>query len=211
MCKTFETSLATFVFSLTCVTLSIHVRKTKEVYFASIVILTFSLIQLVDAGIWWSITHKNKLLNNIISRYAVPFILASELLVSYFGIKHMFGWSNRYFEYGLFVFASFILLSWIFRYCNDTNAYTVPYRDGYLHWCGVELHMVVRVLFILFLLTPIAIGLPSKYNVIKYLIIIPIIAAFVMNYMNVTFGSRWCWSSNITSLLLLGYSMTMMY
>jgi hypothetical protein len=207
MCKTFETSLATFVFSLTCVTLSIHVRKTKEVYFASIVILTFSLIQLVDAGIWWSITHKNKLLNNIISRYAVPFILASELLVSYFGIKYMFGWSNRYFEYGLFIFASFILLTWVFRYCKDTNAYTVPYADGYLHWCGLDLHTVVRILFILFLLTPIVIGLPSKYNVIKYLIIVPIIATFVMNYMNVTFGARWCWSSNITSLLLLGYSM----
>ena len=198
MCKTFETSLATFVFSLTCVALSVHIRKTKDVYFASMVILTFSLIQLLDAGIWWSIAHKNKLLNKFI-------------LVSYFGIKYMFDWIHRYFEYGLFIFVSFILLSWVFRYCNDSNAYTVPYTDGYLHWCGVELHTVVRVLFILFLLTPIAIGLPSKYNVMKYLIIVPIIATFVMNYMNVTFGARWCWSSNITSLLLLGYSMTMMY
>jgi hypothetical protein len=206
MCKTFETSLATFVFSLTCVALSVISRKTKEVYFASMVILTISLMQLLDAGIWWSITHKNKLLNNFISRYAVPFILASELLVSYFGIKYIFGWSNQYFEYGLFIFASFILLSWIFMYCNHTNAYTVPYTDGYLHWCGVEFNMVVRVLFILFLLTPIAIGLPSKYNVIKYLFTIPIIATFVMNYMNITFGARWCWSSNIISLLLLAYS-----
>jgi hypothetical protein len=207
MCKTFETSLATFVFSLTCVTLSLHIRKTKELYFASMFILTFSIMQLLDAGIWWSITHKNKLLNNFISRYAVPFLLACELLVSYFGVKYIFGWSNRYFEYGLLIFVSFILLSWVFRYCNDTTAYTVPYTDGYLHWCGVELHTVVRVLFILLLLTPIAIGLPSKYNLIKYLIIIPIIATFVMNYMKVTFASRWCWSSNIVSGLLLAYSM----
>jgi hypothetical protein len=206
MCKTFETSFATFVFSLTCVALSVHIRKTKEVYFASMVILTFSLIQLVDAGIWWSITHKNKLLNNIMSRYAVPFILASELLVNYFGIKYMFGWSNRYFEYGLAIFVLFIIGAWIFKYCNHTNTYTVPYTDGYLQWCGVELNMVVRILFILFFMIPIAIGLPSKYNVIKYLITLPIIATFVMNYMNVTFASRWCWSSNIVSALLLGYS-----
>ena len=207
MCKTFETSLATFVFSLTCVALSVHIRKTKEVYFASMVILTFSLIQLLDAGIWWSITHKNKLLNKFISRYAIPFILASELLVSYFGVKYIFGWSNRYFEYGLFIFVSFILLSWVIVYCNDKHAYTAPYIDGYLHWCGVELHTVARILFILFILTPIAIGLPSKYSVMKYLIIVPVIATFVMNYMNVTFGARWCWSSNIISGMLLAYSM----
>ena len=207
MCKTFETSLATFVFSLTCVALSVHIRKTKEVYFASMFILTVSLIQLLDAGIWWSIAHKNKLLNNFISRYAIPVILASELLVSYFGIKYIFGWSNRYFEYGLFIFASFMLLSWVFRYCNNENVYTAPYTDGYLHWCGVELYTVARILFILFLLTPIAIGLPSKYNVMKYLIIVPAIATFVMNYMNVTFGARWCWSSNIISGMLLAYSM----
>lgn len=206
MCKTFETSIATFVFSLTCVALSLLKRKTKEVYFASMFILTISLMQLLDAGIWWSIKHKNKLLNNFVSQYAVPFILASELLVSYFGIKYIFGWSNRYFEYGLFIFASFILLSWIFSYCNDKNAYTIPCTDGYLHWCGVEFNMLFRVLFILFLLTPIVIGLPSKYDVIKYLITLPILATFVMNYMNVTFGARWCWSSNIVSGMLLAYS-----
>jgi hypothetical protein len=27
-----------------------------------------------------------------------------------------------------------------------------------------------------------------------------------MNFMHTTFGSRWCWSSNITSALLLAYS-----
>ena len=206
MCKTFETSLTTFVFSLTCVALSVFIRKTKEVFFASMVILTFSLIQLVDAGIWWSITHKNKLLNNLISRYAIPFILSSELLVNYFGIKYMFGWSNRYFEYGLAIFVLLIIVSWIFKYCNNSNAYTVPYTDGYLHWCGVELRMIARILFILFGLTPIAIGLPSKYNVMKYLIVLPIIATFIINYTNVTFGARWCWSSNIVSALLLAYS-----
>ena len=118
----------------------------------------------------------------------------------------MFGWSNRYFEYGLAIFVLFIIVAWIFKYCNNSNAYTVPYTDGYLHWCGVELRMVVRVLFIIFLLTPIAIGLPSKYDVVKYLIILPIIATFVINYTNVTFAARWCWSSNIISALLLAYS-----
>ena len=206
MCKSFETSISTFAFSLTCVAVAVTICKTKEVYFASIFILTFSLIQIIDAGLWWSISHNNKLLNNLLSRYAIPFVLASELLVSYFGIKRMFGWSNRYYEYGLATFVTGMLGTWIFKYCNDANAYTLPYNDGYLHWCGVEINKVIRILFIIFLLSPIVIGMPSNHVIIKCLIIVPIISTFFMNYMNLTFGSRWCWSSNITSALLLAYS-----
>jgi hypothetical protein len=69
----------------------VTICKTKEVYFASIFILTFSLIQIVDAGLWWSISHKNRLLNTLLSRYAIPVVLVSELLVSYFDVKHIFG------------------------------------------------------------------------------------------------------------------------
>ena len=206
MCKGFETSISTFVFSLACVALSATMCKTKEVHFASIFILTFSLIQIIDAGLWWSISHKNRSLNNVLSRYAIPLVLVSELLVSYFGVKHVFGWSNQYYEYGLAIFVTGMLGTWMFKYCNDTNAFTLPHNDGYLHWCGVEINKVIRVLFIIFLLSPIVIGINNV--MVKCLITVPIIAAFFMNFMNLTFGSRWCWSSNTTSALLLAYSVT---
>lgn len=213
MCKSFEISLSTFVFSFLCVGISLKICNTKDVYFASILILTISLIQLIDAGIWWSLNNKNKGLNIILSRYAIPFVLSLELLVSYFGIKYIFGWNNRYFEYGLIIFVTYILVFWILEYCSDintnTHSTTLPYTDGYLHWCGVNLHAIMRVLFILFLLTPIIFGIPKKYTLLKYLIIIPIGVSFIMNYFNVTFGARWCWSSNITSALLLLYSIYM--
>lgn len=206
MCKSFETSISTFVFSLICVAASVTLCKTKEVYFASIFIFTFSLIQIVDAGLWWSISHKNRLLNTLLSRYAIPVVLVSELLVSYFGVKHMFGWSNRYYEYALATFVTGMLGTWIFKYCADANAYTLPYNDGYLHWCGVEINNVIRVLFIIFALSPIVIGI--NHVIIKCLIVAPIMATFFMNFMHTTFGSRWCWSSNIISALLLAYSAT---
>jgi hypothetical protein len=208
MCKSFETSISTFAFSLACVAVSAAMCKTKEVYFASAFILTFSLIQIIDAGIWWSIRHKNKAVNHVLSRYATPAVLMSELLVSYFGVKYMFGWSNRHFEYGLATFVTGALGTWIFKHCNDANAHTLPHIDGYLHWCGVEINHVVRILFIFFLLFPILVGMPSKYAIMKYVITVPIVATFVMNFMTPTFGSRWCWSSNITSALLLAYSAT---
>jgi hypothetical protein len=207
MCKSIETSLSTFAFSLACVAASAAICPTKEVHFASMFILTFSLIQLVDAGLWWSIRNKNKLVNNALSRYAIPVVLVSELLVSYFGIKHMFGWSNQYYELGLATFGTGVLGTWIFKYCNNATAYTLPYTDGYLHWCGVEIGKAVRILFIAFLLLPIAVGMPSKHAILKYLITAPIMATFFMNFANPTFGSRWCWSSNVTSALLLAYSM----
>jgi len=205
MCKSIETSISTFVFSLICVAASVTLCKTKEVYFASIFIFTFSLIQLVDAGLWWSIAHNNRLLNTIISRYATILVLSSELLVSYFGVKYIFGWSNQYYEYGLATFVAGMLGAWIFKHCNNANAYTLPHTDGYLHWCGVELNNVLRILFMIFLLSPIVIGMPSN-SIVKWLITAPIMATFCINYMNLTFGSRWCWSSNITSALLLAYS-----
>ena len=203
MCKSFETSISTFVFSIACVAASVIMCKTKEVYFASIFILTFSLIQIIDAGLWWSISHKNRSLNTILSRYAIPIVLASELLVSYFGVKYMFGWSNRCYEFGLATFVIGMLGTWTFKYCNNN---TLPYNDGYLHWCGVEINDVIRVLFIMFLLSPIVIGINDV--IVKCLLTVPIIATFFMNFMNLTFGSRWCWASNITSALLLAYSTT---
>lgn len=207
MCKSFETSISTFAFSLACVAASATICKTKEVYFASIFILTFSLVQLIDAGLWWSITHKNRSLNNGLSRYAIPIVLASELLVSYFGVKYMFGWSNRYYEFALATFVTGMLGTWIFKYCNNNaRAFTLPHNDGYLHWCGVEINNVIRVLFIVFLLSPIVIGINDV--IVKCLITVPIMATFFMNFMNLTFGSRWCWASNITSALLLAYSTT---
>lgn len=206
MCKSFDTSISTFAFSLACVAVSAAMCKTKEVYFASAFILTFSLIQIIDAGIWWSIGHKNNALNRVLTRYATPVVLMSELLVSYFGVKYMFGWSNRYFEYGLATFVIGALGTWIFKYCNDANAHTLPHTDGYLYWCGVDISTVVRTSFLFFLLFPILVGMPSKYATMKYVLTIPIITTFVVNFMNITFGSRWCWSSNITSALLLAYS-----
>jgi len=206
MCKNIETSFSTFAFSLACVAVSSAICPTKEVYFASTFILTFSLIQLIDAGMWWSIAHENKSLNHALSRYAIPFVLASELLVSYFGVKHAFGWSNQYYELGLAIFVTGMFGTWTCKYCNDANAHTLPYKDGYLHWCGVEIHKVIRSLFIIFLLSPIVVGMPSKHVILKCLITVPIVATFFMNFMKPTFGSRWCWSSNITSALLLAYS-----
>jgi hypothetical protein len=206
MCKSIETSLSTFVFSLTCLAASVTLCKTKEVYFASIFVFTFSLMQLIDAGLWWSISHKNRLLNTIISRYVTPVVLVTQPLVSYFGVKYLFGWSNQYYEFGLAMFVTVMLVTWIFKYCNNANAYTLPHSDGYLHWCGVEISSLMRVLFLLFGLSPIVIGMPSNHVIVKWLIALPIIATFFMNFMHSTFGSRWCWSSNITSALLLAYS-----
>ena len=207
MCKSIEISLSTFAFSLACVAASAAICPTKEVHFASMFILTASLIQLVDAGLWWSIRNDNKLLNNALSRYAIPGVLVSELLVSYFGVKHVFGWSNPYYELGLAIFGTGVLGTWVFKSCNNATAYTLPYTDGYLRWCGVEISKVIRILFIAFLLLPIAVGMPSKHIIMKYLITVPIVATFFMNFVNPTFGSRWCWSSNVISALLLAYSM----
>jgi hypothetical protein len=205
MCKTFETSLSTFVFTLTCAVLSIKIYNSKEMFFAAALMFTVSLMQLIDAGIWWSIHNKNKVLNDYLSRYAIPIVLSCELLVSYFGVNHFFGWRSRHFEYTLAAFVTFILTYWPYR-CYYVN--TLSHTDGYLHWCKIQIHPIFRILFILFLLAPVLVGIPSN-STIKYILALPTIATFLINYSNDTFGARWCWSSNIVSLLILAYSVYM--
>jgi hypothetical protein len=211
MCKSVETSLATYAVSLSCIGICWYLygsdQSAKGVRFASIFIATFASMQLLDAGLWWSINNRNKALNHAITRYAIPALLAVVLSVSYLSARFIFGWRNAYYELGLAVFVTFILLGWWFKYCPGSVAsYTAPHpSDGYLHWCGIDLNTLVRTLFCAFLFAPIVLGLPASETVIKYVIIIPILATFLFNFDKVTFGSRWCWSANITALALLAY------
>jgi hypothetical protein len=209
MCKSVETSLATYAVSLSCVGICLYLAgagpSSAGVRFACMFIMTFATIQLLDAGLWWSINHRAKALNNAITRYAIPAVLVAELLVSYFGANRLFGWRNAYYELGLAAFVAFILLGWWFKFCpSGAASYTAPHpSDGYLHWCGVEFNTLVRMLFFAFLLAPVLLGLPASEATIKYAITVPILLTFFFNLDKVTFGSRWCWSSNITAVALL--------
>ena len=208
MCKSMETSLATYAVSLVCVCVCLKLEAvSKAVRFACMFILTFATMQLLDAGLWWSIRNRDKPLNHAISRYAIPALFAVELLVTYFGANLMFGWRNAYYELGLAAFVVFTLGAWMFRFCpSGAASYTAPdSTDGYLHWCGVELNTLTRVTFLFFLISPILFGLPQSATAIKYMLVAPLLLTFIFNFNKITFGSRWCWSSNITSVILLAY------
>ena len=202
MCKTIETSLSTFIFTLTCAIISVKICKTKEVFFAAILMFTISIMQLVDAGIWLSIHTKNNKLNDYLSRYAIPITLSCQLLVSYFGVNLLFGWRNQYFVYGLAAFVIFTLTYWPYKCTSNTFTHT----DGYLYWCRMTVNHIVILLYNLFLFVPIFVGIPSRYTIIKFILLIPIVTTLIINYTKTSFCSRWCWSSNITSLLVLAYS-----
>ena len=61
-----------------------------------------------------------------------------ELLVSYFGVNHLFGWRSRHFEYALAAFVTVILTYWTYK-CSSN---TLPHLDGYLQWCKLIIHFL---------------------------------------------------------------------
>lgn len=212
MCKTVETSLTTYAISFVCVCVCLQLAgQSAGIRFACLFIMSFSTMQLLDAGLWWSIDNRAKSLNHIITRYAIPVVLASEVLVSYFAVKYIFGWKNAYYELGLAIFVAFILGGWWFKYCTK-HMYTAPHpTEKYLHWCGTEFNALTRALFLFFLLAPVLLGMPKNETAIKYVLAIPITTTLLVNFNKITFGSRWCWSSNITSIILTAYAVYIRY
>lgn len=198
MCKSVETSLITFASTLVITTwVWSNTNKSQGIYrFPAVFILVVSLMQLIDALLWISIESKNIWLNRIASTYLIPLVLSLELLISYYGIKYYFGWSNQWFEIILWISIIILLYRWI-PSCKET----VIYSDGYLLWCDKFMSNIGRLGFLAILTIPIIVAYPNIF--IKWLILGSIYFLFIINFMKGTFGTRWCWMGNFVAPLLL--------
>lgn len=199
MCRSIETSLATFLVSTGCMALAVKMRPTREIKFLAIVVITFAFMQIVDALIWFGIQNKKDWLNKLTSTFLVPVVLAAELLVSYYAAKHFLGWSNRVYEIALWGVVIVLLSTWVYD-CMKSPL-TKTNADGYLVWCNVGFHHIPRIVFLICILLPFLFAYPNGW--IKTAVILLCISTWLWNYTNIAFGSRWCWSSNIVSVVVL--------
>lgn len=178
-----------------------HGKQHPEVKWIGAFILTFSTIQLVDAIIWWSIAKRNHKVNLWASRFLLPTVLVSELLVAYYGGRQ---WGNLpsqpWYEVCLWISVFLMLMGWVIS-CQRTS-YPNPERGYYLLWCGQDLIAKSgRIMFLFFLLFPFAIGLPC--GILRDLVLLGGVATFCLNFNHPDFGAGWCWTANAMSLLFL--------
>lgn len=199
MCKSIQTSIATFAVTVACMGLSVALQPTAPIVFVAIFLVSVSTMQIADALLWWSIKHKNTPLNKFVSMFVIPTILSAQLLVSYYGMRHVFGWSNIYYEAFLWFNVAWLYTSWI-RDCLKDGPLTAPNTNGYLAWCNTSYTDGGKLLFLFLLLFPILMAYPN--DPIKWAIIITTTVMFIINYTNTAFGSRWCWMSNLVAILV---------
>lgn len=185
MCRTIESSLFTLIFTILVSSYLFHKKP-----FVSKILFLLGIMQLIDLILWHSIKTKNLKLNKIVSTYIIPLVFFFQII----GVYYSSLWRNKYFEF-CFVFL-LSLFMWI-KKCKIT----IPAKDGYLKWCDFRIPDISRVIYILMIIYPILKSLPNGLD--KDIIIMSLLTTFIYNYNNEAFGSKWCYSANIMSLLLL--------
>lgn len=170
-------------------------RPSKEIKYLAVFILTFSLMQIADALIWFGLGTNNRALNAVTSKYVVPAILAAELLVAYYAAVHFLGWRNKWYEASLWVIAIGLYISWVI---DCKKPVTKPNVDGNLVWCNTSMAHWSRTVFLFYLVFPFVMAYPNGW--IKTSVLTLGIGTWLMNWANPAFGSRWCWASNSMSV-----------
>lgn len=192
-------SLASFAITIACMITIVAYSPSRKTYFITAFLTTIALMQLVDALIWLSIRRNSQTLNRFASIYLIPAVLSAQLIVSYYGIKYLFGWSNIYYEIALWITVIIICTKWVHD-CLRDGPLTNTNEDGYLVWCQTKYTHIGKLMFLVALLLPILVGFPNGY--IKVAVVLVPTVTFALNYTNSAFGSRWCWTSNIMALIV---------
>ena len=157
-------------------------------------ILIIGTMQFVDALLW--IMKQHNMSTEFVSRYLIILILVLEPIVAYLGYVYFYKRRMPLFEVVLFIYTICSMYSWI-TLCDDT---TIT-QDGYLKWCGINILFIIKVLFLLVLLFPI-LFFPNMLQ--KILCITILSGTWLYNLNHEAFGSRWCYSVVVYSIMALG-------
>jgi len=167
--------------------------KPKYLWLGSL-ILIIGTMQFVDALLW--IMKQHNMSTEFVSRYLIILILVLEPIVAYLGYVYFYKRRMPLFEVVLFIYTICSMYSWI-TLCDDT---TIT-QDGYLKWCGINILFIIKVLFLLVLLFPI-LFFPNMLQ--KILCITILSGTWLYNLNHEAFGSRWCYSVVVYSIMALG-------
>lgn len=192
MCWNATVSINTFAVSLFAI---IFAYLNGYSLLMCIGILGFSMMQLNEYFLWKYLN--NKRLNMIFSMVAAATILIQPILAILLLDKGIL--KNVFIVlYGLFLLANILL----FLSKNPSTSYfnTSVAKNGHLlwNWMGTP-HPITLSLYLIIVLVP----LWLKYKWIWALLTFTFIASFVIYRKEGTWGSMWCWSINVISIILL--------
>lgn len=197
MCRSFGSSVVTAAYSY-LIAAFIYWRNHEIDRQISLIIFTFSSIQILEAMIWWSLQYPNQY-SDILNRVGtslIPVVLSLELLASLLVMsRHVAPSKNELVAYIIAI--SLINILW---FTNKEPTTTVDPETQSLLWGQTDIDQHSRILFLLFLVYPLLKLSHPTFLAFAY----GIIATFVFSFKyKKTFGSNWCWISNLLSTFAL--------
>jgi len=178
MCFSFEISLGTFVFSWSSALYLLHTKSlTTNAYHNIIKLLILSLMQLLDAILWWTKIKRNQI-NYIVTSYLIPLALAAQIIYNIYFVNKI---NNLYLNVVTVIAIGYMFLRF--------HGYSTSVCDNYFSspiWGGKELTYLEMVLFLILVVFP-------DWNLILFgMIAFPI----MIHIFKGGYGSLWCAIAN---------------
>jgi hypothetical protein len=159
-------------------------------------LLEVASIQLIEFFLWKNL--KNKFMNELLSKIS-SFIIFSQQITLILMIP------NLTIKYSMALFYIILLLIY-FEYkiiYNPIIFRTSIGTNGHLSWEWMNYKGYENIFFFIFLLFYILPVLLIKKSLLAFFLILSLVASLFFYYKYNTFGTMWCWSSNIFLLYFI--------
>ena len=194
MCWNFEASFITGLFSYITAYI-IYNRDYKYDKWLAFFILSFSSIQFLEAIIWKNLDND---INHYVTKYFIPFILASEGVASLYGAGLFEDISDEmYIIY-------FILAVLIFYISMNSHERSTLTDNNNLRWTKENDNLSIGIMFALFITLPFMLYMKND-DITKYTIIGGTFATLIYSIIlyKESWGSNWCFFGNILNIFIL--------
>jgi hypothetical protein len=188
MCWNAEISLNTFIFG--CISAIIVYLLGYFKLKIILIILSFTSIQLLEYFLWKNINDKK--INELLSKIGLILIFFQIFLLCYFDKN------NAIF---LYLYSLIIIIFIIFELKN-VKFETVVGENGHLSWLWLDFNIYWLIIILSFYI----ITNMNLYKIQFYFITITLIISFYYYYQYKTWGTMWCYLSNIIWIYLIIYS-----
>jgi hypothetical protein len=195
MCWNAEISLNTFIFGFIS-SIIVYILGYIENGLI-ILLLSFTSIQLLEYFIWKYIDNKE--INEILSKIGL-FIIGIQIFLLCFFYKN-----KKIRKYLLYLYFIFVILFIIIELRN-IEFRSIKGDNGHLRWLWLDFNIIWIIIFTSFYLITMF-PYKNNSNIIKFLfVLITLIISLYYYYKNKTWGSMWCYFSNILWIFLIIYS-----
>ena len=185
-------SMNTFVFGVFATGFS-YFNGVIDV-FQSLLLMSICLMQLIEFFIWRNIDNKSK--NEFYSNMAIVLLMSQPL----FSISTI---ANKKIKVAAFViYMAYIVIFALYKLQNKPNKRNVTTigRNKHLKWNWISTDIYKILIYVVFLIAPLLLW-DDKF--IGIVVSITLILSFVLFAKDGTWGSMWCWTSNIISIYLI--------